>query len=145
MNPVRLQLSRAKGFNLKKLSIETNGLDYAIVSRPSKWGNPFKLVGDMVYVDACYRRKILDKWVYVCQGDIDTILSLYRIVLTGKIDTLNLCNINTDGIFLQDIKYWIAFFEKLNIRDLKNKNLACWCSKKQKCHVDVILEEMIHL
>ena len=39
--PVRLQLSRKKGFDLQALSIATNGLPAVNVARPSKWGNPF--------------------------------------------------------------------------------------------------------
>src|SRR4051812_11243137 len=39
--PVRLQLSRRKGFDLKALSLETNGLPGVNVARPGKWGNPF--------------------------------------------------------------------------------------------------------
>ena len=40
--PVRLQLSRRKGFNLQALSRETNGLDAIVVTRASKkWGNPY--------------------------------------------------------------------------------------------------------
>jgi hypothetical protein len=42
-HPVRLQLSRKKGFNLQELSTKTNGLRAARVARPSKWGNPFSL------------------------------------------------------------------------------------------------------
>ena len=40
--PVRLRHSRAKGFNLQKLSLETNGLPAVNVARPGKWGNPWK-------------------------------------------------------------------------------------------------------
>ena len=40
--PVRLQLSRRKGFNLQALSRETNGLEAVVVTRASKkWGNPY--------------------------------------------------------------------------------------------------------
>lgn len=39
--PVRLQLSRAKGFNLQALSLATNGLPAVNVARPSRWGNPY--------------------------------------------------------------------------------------------------------
>ena len=39
--PVRLRLSRAKGFHLQNMSREANGLDAVVVSRPSIWGNPF--------------------------------------------------------------------------------------------------------
>jgi hypothetical protein len=41
--PVRLQLSRAKGFNLQALSLATNGLPAVKVDRSTKWGNPFKV------------------------------------------------------------------------------------------------------
>jgi hypothetical protein len=41
--PVRLQLSRRKGFNLQALSLETNGLPAVNVARPTKWGNPFAI------------------------------------------------------------------------------------------------------
>ena len=41
--PVRLQLSRRKGFDLQKLSREANGLEAVVVARPTKWGSPFPL------------------------------------------------------------------------------------------------------
>lgn len=37
--PVRLRLSRAKGFNLQALSRATNGLPAVNCARPGKWGN----------------------------------------------------------------------------------------------------------
>lgn len=44
--PVRLQLSRRKGFDLQALSQATNGLPAVNVARPTKWGNPAK-VGEL--------------------------------------------------------------------------------------------------
>lgn len=41
--PVRLQLSRRKGFDLQALSMATNGLPAVNVARPTKWGNPFPI------------------------------------------------------------------------------------------------------
>lgn len=40
-HPVRLQLSRKRGFNLQELSRATNGLEAVKVDRTTKWGNPF--------------------------------------------------------------------------------------------------------
>lgn len=40
--PIRLRLSRGKGFNLQKMSRAANGLPTVVVSRPSVWGNPFR-------------------------------------------------------------------------------------------------------
>jgi hypothetical protein len=41
--PVRLQLSRRKGFDLQALSRATNGLPAVNVARPSRWGNPYRI------------------------------------------------------------------------------------------------------
>jgi hypothetical protein len=43
--PVRLRLSRAKGFNLQAHSRQVNGLPAQVVARPSTWGNPYKVIG----------------------------------------------------------------------------------------------------
>ena len=47
--PVRLQLSRRRGFDLQAASRAVNGLDAVNVARPSKWGNPFKVGLDHSY------------------------------------------------------------------------------------------------
>ena len=41
--PVRLQLSRRRGFNLQALSVSTNGLPAISVARPGPRGNPFRI------------------------------------------------------------------------------------------------------
>jgi hypothetical protein len=43
VRPVRLQLSRRKGFDLQALSRATNGLPAVNCARPGKWGNPFSI------------------------------------------------------------------------------------------------------
>ena len=42
IRPVRLQLSRRRGFNLQRLSLETNGLPAIACVRPGPWGNAFR-------------------------------------------------------------------------------------------------------
>jgi hypothetical protein len=41
--PVCLHLSRARGFDLQRLSFETSKLSAVNVARPTKWGNPFRV------------------------------------------------------------------------------------------------------
>jgi hypothetical protein len=41
--PVRLRLSRRAGFDLQRLSHDTNGLAAVNVARPSRWGNPYRI------------------------------------------------------------------------------------------------------
>lgn len=43
MKPQRIQLSRRAGFNLQQASLKLNGLSAVNCSRPSMWGNPFKV------------------------------------------------------------------------------------------------------
>ena len=49
--PVRLQLSRTKGFNLQTYSRAVNGLPAVNCARPGKWGNPYR-VGTCLIPDA---------------------------------------------------------------------------------------------
>jgi hypothetical protein len=100
------------------------------VGRPTKWGNPFKLVADMIYVDAGYRRKILDKWVYMCQGNIQDVIDLYENVIKGQYRYSN----NIDVIF------WKKHFQNLDLSELKGYDLACWCKPGSLCHADILLK-----
>lgn len=43
--PIRLRLSRRRGFDLQALSREMNGLEAVSVARPSKWGNIYVIGG----------------------------------------------------------------------------------------------------
>jgi hypothetical protein len=45
-NPLRLTLSRRKGFNLQAASHAANGLPATTVVRPGRWGNPFVIGRD---------------------------------------------------------------------------------------------------
>jgi hypothetical protein len=49
--PVRLQLSRRKGFDLQAWSREVNGLGAVNCARPGKWGNPYR-IGTVFIADA---------------------------------------------------------------------------------------------
>lgn len=49
--PVRLQLSRRKGFNLQDASHAANGLPAVNVARPTKWGNPYKAGGPLTVIE----------------------------------------------------------------------------------------------
>jgi len=120
----RIQRKRVKGFKLSDLSD-----NYVYVGRGSKWGNPLKLTGDMIYIDAGYRRKLLDKWVYWGRGnDIDDLLHLYELIVTGT------------QFVNEDLQYWADKFKQNDLNELKGKDLACFCPLDQKCHADVLLK-----
>ena len=54
-----------------------------------------------------------------CYGefDLDTIISLYEDWIKDKIR-----------------------FKKLNIKELKGKDLACWCPLDKPCHADILIK-----
>ncbi len=60
--PVRLQLSRKKGFDLQALSLATNGLPAVNVARPSVWGNRWKIGVHSNWLGRCVetRREAVD-------------------------------------------------------------------------------------
>lgn len=98
--PVRIQLSRKAGFNLQEVSRKINGLSAVIVSRPSKFGNPFR-IGDN------YGAGLIDAKTAVALFQFDP--SCAPILEAAK-------------------------------KELRGKNLACWCRLGQACHADVLLE-----
>lgn len=127
--PVRIQRLRKKGFKVPPNTV--------YVGRPGKYGNPFKVVGDMIYVNAAHRRTILDPWVYLCQGNSEKCVRLFRWVVTGVAPTGHYgIPVNS----LLDIGHWIQYFKEIDKKPLKNKNLMCWCKLGEPCHADVLLE-----
>lgn len=121
--PERIQLKRTKGWRIPENTV--------IVDRRSKYGNPFKVVGDMIYCDASHRRKVMDPWVFFAgpfHEDIllAELLKHYREWLSGW---------TYQGMVKP------PEFNRDELRkELKGKNLACWCSLDAKCHADVLLE-----
>lgn len=101
------------------------------VGRPTKWGNPLKLVGDMIYINASWRRKILYPWVYFRQGTIEDVVKYYDLLLNGEWLGDN-----------EDMRYWNIKLHELPIHELKGKDLACFCSLSRDCHADVLLKRV---
>lgn len=120
IRPVRLQLSRRKGFNLQEHSLATNGLRAVNVARPNRWGNPFTIKGcrDAGYVGA--DAEIAARCVESFRVWIDT--PYWRE--------------NWDGGESESARSSI-----LSTMDyLHGKNLACWCKLGDPCHANVLLE-----
>jgi hypothetical protein len=113
--PVRLQLSRRKGFDLQALSLATNGLPAVKIDRTTKFGNPFR-VGEPVDMNLVRRWGWRFKWPdHVC-GDAEEAVRRFRACL-----------------FLDE-----AIHDYVR-QELRGKNLACWC-EHAPCHADVLLE-----
>lgn len=98
------------------------------VGRPTKWGNPFKA------------GKYLNAWgkafIAIQLGKTpDGVRAIYKTgVFKHKI---------TPEESMKYYRMWIEFRierGKLNIDELKGKDLACFCSLSQPCHADVLIE-----
>lgn len=109
--PVRLQLSRRKGFDLRALSESINGREAMHVGRPGRWGNPF-VVGK--------------------HGDAFHCVDLYKALLAGLLRV----GAGPDIEALGRTRRFVAE----NVHELRGKNLACWCRPGAPCHADVLLQ-----
>ena len=132
MTPQRIQRRRTKGWKMPENTIS--------VTRPGKWGNFLKLSGDMIMIDASYRRKNLDKWVFLCFGDLERLLEIYRLTMSGGGNTggvIKLGVTSQDG--QQDLLWWhykLAYC----VDELKGKHLACFCPIGSPCHAKILLK-----
>jgi hypothetical protein len=111
VRPVRLQLSRAKGFNLQAASRALNGLPAMSVARPSTWGNGFKIRP---------RDEIPDLGIVIPAVEtVEQAVQLHRAWLEGFLATA----LGADFL-----------------APLRGCNLACWCAPGAPCHADTLLE-----
>jgi hypothetical protein len=110
--PVRIQLSRQRGFRLQEVSMALNGLPAVKVTRGRTlgWGNPCK-VGMFAGYDAADAVADYRKWM----GRCSTVRSFDHSF--GKPPAHNAIRVM-----------------------LRGKNLACFCALDQPCHADVLLE-----
>jgi len=104
--PTRIQLSRAKGWKMPENTVK--------VSRPGKWGNPFK---PEAYWDAGYSGSL--------EVAVGHCVDAYRAMLEGR----------RHWAHPIPMKYPVP-----DLAPLRGKNLACWCKLGTPCHADVLLE-----
>jgi hypothetical protein len=125
--PVRLQLSRRKGFDLQALSQATNGLPAVKVTRPGLWGNPYPVAEARAHLDYVLAgRAPVDDPDEVAPINDPAALSVawYRSWITGT---------GTGG-------RWYPPTLGMITEKLRGRNLACWCKPGDPCHADVLLE-----
>lgn len=108
--PTRLRLSRSAGFDLQDHSLSVNGRPAVNVARPSKWGNPFP-VGK--------------------EGPLGRVAP----------DNFGAVGFFCDMLEDPEIREIAGYPSDDEIRrELRGKNLACWCAHNEPCHADVLLE-----
>ena len=115
MKPVRVQRKRTKGWKMPENTV--------YVGRPTRWGNPFKIgryyaIGVIGYLSPCSEDSIKaaandSKYVYV--DSREKAVELFE-------------------------KYQNGLKFPPSYKEIKGKNLSCWCPLDCKCHADVLLE-----
>lgn len=121
--PVRLRLSRQRGFSLQVHSREVNGLPARACCRPGLFGNPFKVSATACQAQAVTTfRRYLSRWsdkaiysgIRYEDGERAPMAGIGMIVLRNRI--------------------------RANLHHLRGYNLACYCSLLDPCHVDIYLD-----
>lgn len=150
--PKRIQLRRTKGWRKPEGAV--------VVSRPSKWGNPFGY-RDRSRGLVRYGPKHLERFgrawdhegrcsgpdishhmwfsaddvveTYVRWATRQELVELYRLTLTDPTPGMRMAYPSGHGRFTR------VGVDDIR-RDLPGKDLACWCPLDQPCHGDVLLE-----
>lgn len=127
--PVRLQLSRAKGFNLQALSISTNELAAIKVDRGSPFGNHYRVDRARYASD--------DPWIV---GERGTIIAQFA----SKAQAIENAVHRFEADVTQTGPHNHRLIEPVPtpvdiIKALRGRNLACWCEPSSPCHADVLL------
>jgi len=112
--PVRIQLSRAKGWRMPENTVK--------VDRTTVFGNPFpaEVYGSAGAVD------LFDRWA---RGRMSA----------REMSGLSRADRWSDGlspVSLVTVRHWLLN----DLARLRGKNLACWCGLDAPCHADVEIE-----
>lgn len=112
MTPKRIQRKRVKGW---KMPSNTKS-----VTRPGKWGNPFKVVK----FGGCYRVWSAIHGAFVGLREFG-----------GKVYDPRLAAKEAVRLYREGLP-----FSTLDVSELRGYNLACFCKEGDPCHADVLLE-----
>lgn len=126
MSPQRIQLRRTKGWRKPEGAI--------VVSRPSKWGNPFR-----VYLCDC-----CGSWDVIDDNSVTYLIDhLAARTIRPARQSRHEATRRAVDLFHQDGFEWLGgrFMNlDMDVAALAGHDLACWCPLDQPCHADVLLE-----
>jgi hypothetical protein len=125
--PVRVQLSRAKGWRMPPNTVK--------VDRTTKWGNPFNFKAP----EHC--------WTALAYGEKGDPAGRHSASVKAFREWMRTpagMRLEGCGLYAGTMPIAVApVVEALTPPDpseLRGKNLACWCKPDQPCHADVLLE-----
>jgi hypothetical protein len=104
--PKRIQLRRTKGWRKPKGAV--------VVSRPSKWGNPFVIWTSEIVLDS---RSEQSWWCPRGEARGFAVRRFREELMDGRL------SVTPDDV----------------VKELRGHDLACWCKPHDPCHADVLL------
>ncbi|WP_255183240.1 MULTISPECIES: DUF4326 domain-containing protein [unclassified Rhodococcus (in: high G+C Gram-positive bacteria)] len=128
MSPQRIQRKRTKGWRMP------NGAVY--VGRPTKWGNPFRVIKS----PCCPTVDVIDEngVTYVIDHDWAHTNSWSDVERPGA---WKWARGESVRLYRADLTEWLINPPLIAmLPELRGKDLACWCRLDQPCHADVLLE-----
>lgn len=113
--PKRIQRKRVKGWRMPP--------DTTSVTRPGKWGNPFK-------VGLWFRRIASDwsVWSHATDGQ------------RGPFGNESVESLEQSLVLFEEYAKCRVRWDRKWLEPLRGKDLACWCPLSGKCHADILLE-----
>jgi uncharacterized protein DUF4326 len=108
MTPERIQRRRTKGWRKPEGAV--------VVSRPSKWGNPFRIGEPSL-------------WANHAPMDRQQAVEAYRYMIASVDHIVGERAWSPNPYFAAEVR-----------GELRGRDLACWCPLDQPCHADVLLE-----
>lgn len=111
--PERIQLRRTKGWRLLSGAV--------FVARPSKWGNPFRIVPN-------------EDIIGYHLSDDGEISGFFPDLATARAAAVE------EFRDLMALKLQYPGTNYPDPRELRGLDLACWCPLDEPCHADVLLE-----
>lgn len=124
--PQRIRLSRKKGWRKPEGAI--------VVSRPSKWSNPFRVY----HCDSC------GHWDVIDDNGVTYLIDhkAAQAIKAGPQSHIEAVRTSV-RLYFEDAVVWFGGrFEAagLDVTELRGHDLACWCPLDSPCHADVLLE-----
>lgn len=116
--PKRVQMKRIKGVRLQEQA--SNGREVVLVSRPSRFGNPYQVIKAISADNSYFVFRAPD--IYVCGRCSKTKATSVAI---EKYEQYIKEILESDADFLEP---------------LRDKDLSCFCNLESVCHADVILK-----
>lgn len=126
--PVRLQLSRAKGFDLQAASRAVNQLPAAKVDRTTPFGNHYR-------VD---KEPFGSQWWVATNG---TVVAEFSSKTEAIADAVERFRVDVTNSGSHNHRFLYPVPTKTDIfKALRGRNLACWCKQGTPCHAEILLD-----